>query len=138
VSLSFLPGRDAALAVSAESGQIMLFDQVAGAMSMRSVATIPGARAVQALDGRAAGVVTLNGRLATADLDTGAVEWIPLAAEAESFDALDRSLFILNRAGDHPLLLLDCARERSAWFVPPEPTRPGPHRYPAARGEDRH
>jgi hypothetical protein len=136
-SISFLPGRDAAVAAGAETGEIVLLEGLSGAISIRSAAAIPGVRAVQALDLRSAAAITRDGRLASIEFETGAVEWIPLAAEAEMFDSLDRSMFVLNRAGDRPLVLLDAARGRTAWFVPPEPARSSAVGAPAVRGEDR-
>ena len=123
-SLSMLPDRDAAVALSAESGEIVLLDGIArGALSIRTVAgplqNIQNARAVHALDRLSIGVIA-DGRLAAVDLESGAVDWIDLAAAAEYFVPLDRHLFVLNRAGAQPLLLLDASQGRSAWFVPPD------------------
>jgi hypothetical protein len=142
-SLSMLPDRDAAVALSAESGEIVLLDGLTTvAPSIRTVAgplqNIPNPRAVQALDRRSIGVIA-DGRLAFVDLETGAVEWIDLAAAAENFETLDRHLFVLNRAGAQPLLLLDAAKGRSAWFVPPDrgPSIPLGAGKDLIRGEDR-
>jgi hypothetical protein len=137
-SLSFLPGRDAALAASAETGDVLLLDGLDGSLSIRSIGGV-SARAVQALDNRTAAVISGDGQLASIDLEAGSVEWIPLAAAAESFDPIDRSLFVLNRAGDGPLVLFDAANGRSAWFVPPvrPALRPRGHGKDLVSGEDR-
>jgi hypothetical protein len=143
VSLSMVPNRDAVVVLSAESGEIVLLDGLtAGALSIRTVAgplqNIPNPRVVQALDRRSIGVIA-DGRLAAIDLESGAVDWIDLAAAAENFEPLDRHLFVLNRAGAQPLLLLDAARGRSAWFVPPDrsPSIPPGAGRNLIRGEDR-
>jgi hypothetical protein len=142
-SLSMLPDRDAAVALSAESGEIVLLDGLTGgALSIRTVAGplqgIPHPRAVQTLDSRSIGVIA-DGRLAAVDLETGTVDWIDVAAAAESFEPMDRHLFVLNRAGTQPLLLLDAARGRSTWFVPPDrsPSIPPGAGRNLIRGEDR-
>ena len=127
-SLSILPDRDAAVALSAETGEVVLLEGItAGARSIRTLAGpihgIPHPRAVQALDSRSIGVIA-GERLAAIDVETGTIEWIELAAAAESFEPMDRSLFALNRAGAQPLLLLDSAKGRSAWFVPPDRNPP--------------
>jgi hypothetical protein len=138
-SLSILPGGNAALVAGPEMGEVLLIDGFDGAPAIRSIAGPLAARAVQALDGRSAAVILNDGRLAIADLDAGSLEWLPLAADAEDFDSLDRSLFVLNRAGAAPLVLLDAAHGRSAWFVPPArpPARPRGHGKNPTRGEDR-
>jgi hypothetical protein len=141
-SLSILPDRDAAVALSAETGEVVLLEGVtAGARSIRTIAGsihgIPNPRAVQALDSRSIGVIA-GGRLAAIDVETGAIEWIELAAAAESFEPMDRSLFALNRAGAQPLLLLDASKGRSAWFVPPDRNPPiAPRGKNDIHGEDR-
>jgi hypothetical protein len=142
-ALSFVPGRDAALAAAAGSGEILLLDSLGGALSIRSIASplagVASLRAVRALEPAAAAVITADGRLAVIDFESGSLEWIPLAGEAEDFDPIDRSLFVLNRAGVAPLLLLDAAQGRSAWFVPPvrPAARPRGHGKNLTRGEDR-
>jgi hypothetical protein len=142
-SLSFLPGRDAALAASAETGEVLLIEGWNGTISIRTVAGpatgIASARAVRALDGRTAAVISGDGRLAFVDLENGSLEWIPLASEAQDFDPLDSGLFALNRAGAAPLLLLDAAKGRSVWFVPPAgpPARPRNHGKNLILEEDR-
>jgi hypothetical protein len=142
-SLAFVPGRDAALAASAETGEILLLDSLLGALSIRSIASplagVASVRAVRALDSRTAAVISADGRLAALDFEAGSLEWIPLAADAEDFDPIDRSLFVLNSAADAPLVLLDAARGRAAWFVPPvrPAARPRGHGKNLIRGEDR-
>jgi hypothetical protein len=123
-SLAMLPGGASVLAASAETGDVILIEGLAGAVSVRAVGGSAGglgaARSVAALDALTAGVILADGRLAAVDLQGGSVEWIALAGAAESFESLDRTLFVLNRAGDGPLLLLYSAQGRSAWFVPPD------------------
>jgi hypothetical protein len=141
-SIGFVPGRDSALAASRETGDVLLLDGLDEALSIRSIggaaAGIASARAVLALDGRTAGVIAGDGRLAAIDFETGAAEWIALAADAEAFVPVDRSLFALNRAGEGPLVLLD-SNGRSAWFVPPirPALRPRGHEKDLIRAEDR-
>lgn len=123
-SLGFLPDRAAAVAAGAETGDVVLLEGLDGAVSIRGIAGsakgFSGIRSVQALDAQSVGVVTADARLAAVDIETGSVEWIPLAGDAEHFEALDSALFVLNRAGAQPLLLLDSKRGHSAWFVPPD------------------
>lgn len=142
-SMSILTDRDAAVALSAETGDIVLLEGInAGPSSIRTLAGqihgILNPRAVQALDGRSIGVIA-GGRLAAIDVETGAIDWIELAGAAENFEQMDRSLFALNRAGAQPLLLLDVAKGRSAWFVPPDRNPPIAPRTGKNnnRGEDR-
>jgi hypothetical protein len=124
LSLSILPDRDGAVVLSAESAEVVLLEGLAGgSLSIRTVAGasqgITRPRSVQAFDRRTIGVIA-DGRLAAVDLETGAVDWIDLAAVAENFEPMGRSLFVLNRAGNQPLVLLDAIEGRSAWFVPPD------------------
>ena len=133
-SLAVLPEKDAAVASSVETGDLILLEGLAGTPSIRTLGGIANglgpARAVRALDSRTVGVIAADGKLAALDIESGSVEWIALAGIAENFVPLDRNLFVLNRAGDQPLLLLDSSRGHSAWFVPPDrrpvqPRRPG-------------
>jgi hypothetical protein len=121
-SLAMLPGGGSVLAASAETGDVILIAGLDGAASVRAIGGTAGglgaARSVAALDALTAGVILADGRLAAVDLQGGSIEWIALAGAAEAFESLDPTLFVLNRAGDGPLLLLDSARGRSPWFVP--------------------
>jgi hypothetical protein len=123
-SIGFLPDGQAAVAGSSRTGDVVLLESLRGAVNIRTVAGpangIASVRAVQALGARSIGVIAGDGQLASIDLDTAALEWIPLAGEAQSFEPLDRNLYALNRAGAAPLLLLDAAGGRAAWFVPPD------------------
>jgi hypothetical protein len=141
-SISIVPGRDAAVAASGDTGEIVLIEGLAHVSSIRAIAgasEIPSPRAVQAFDARSVGVISGDGRLAAIDLDLGSIGWIALAGNAEQFYPLEPGLFALNRPGAHPLLLLDAAHGLSAWFVPPD-RAPAIQRGPAKSnngGEDR-
>jgi len=142
-SIAMLPGRNAAVAASGTTGDIILIEELTGAASIRTLAGasagIEAPRSIEALTSESAGVIVADGRLATVDIATGSVEWIPLAGAAEKFESLDSGLFALNRPGARPLLMMDANRGHSAWFVPPDrnPTIQRAPVKPRFAGEDR-
>jgi hypothetical protein len=136
-ALAMLPGRDAAVAASAETGDVILIEGLGGAGAIRTLAGassgIAAPRSLAALDAQSVGVIVGDGRLAAIAIETGAVEWIDLPGAAQNFQALDSGLFALNRPGRGPLLLLDALHGRSTWFVPPDRI-PAIQRGPAKSG----
>jgi hypothetical protein len=133
-SITVIPERDAAAVAARETGEILLLEALHGAISVRGLAGpasgIGPPRALQGLDRATLAVIAGDGRLAALRLESGDIEWLPAAAPAERFDSLDGSRFVLNHAGPQPLLVLDAARERFTWFVPPDRGPAFPRRAP--------
>jgi len=110
---------------------VLLLQGISGTLSIRTVGGagkgITSARAVHAINGREIGVVDSVGGLAAIDVESGSVEWIALAGEAEKFERLDGDVVLLNDVGARPLLLLDTAHGRTPYFVPAD-RNPGTRR----------
>jgi hypothetical protein len=102
---------------------VLLFRDPAGSLA---ISTLAGARdgissaiAVRPIGASEVAVVEGGGRLAAVNLDSSAVAWVDLVGAADRLDSLADGLLVLNSAGTQPLLLLDIARSRTPYFVPP-------------------
>ncbi len=114
-------GRDAL--ISTTTGCVAVVRDAAGAATLTTLggaaAGLDSAAALAAFDGQTAAVIDTAGRLALIDLNTGALTWVALASGADRFEPLGGGLYALNGPSPRPLLLLDPARSRGAYFVPP-------------------
>ncbi len=124
-------GRDALIATA--SGTVAAIRDFAGAGTLSTfggaAAGLDSAAAIAAFDGQTAAVIDSAGRLALIALNTGALTWVDLTAGADRFEPLGGGRYALNGPGPRPLLLLDPAQSRTAYFVPPAPgAGPAPER----------